>query len=724
MLPLFEQLPSEQQQCVLAIAGGMYGNIVQQLQALLPQLDALPASHNIKQPGNLLQLQQQEELHQEPSLLQPELSMMPPPSQQLQSGSFVLPELSVLMASSQQQQQQDQHQQQQQHEATDALHVELSVMPPQAQEQQHMGSWFPSQPTQPIDGTQEQQQMFGVVQQQQLLPQQMSGIVQQQQQQQLQQQMSGVVQTQLSALPPHQVLLQQQRSALAAADAFSHLDTSPTAGATAVPMLSVVASTSAAAAAAAAAAAGAMTPAPSVNPFAVAAADDFEQSFMHSLSVAVPPAAAGAAAPSAPAAAEAAAAAVQPAAAPVSAPAAVAGPCSAPAKRDRAAFKQQQQHDETELIQLMSSSLSLSQDAPSAKQLRQSTSSSGKTDNSPGIGANEFSFSLQLPSGLSLPGMMSGLSSPRFTVNSSSSFPFINSSVETPTGSAAAAAAAAAATGGVSIAPAVPAAAAAVASQVAAGSSAVDTACAVDVEALPAVQQARALYNNLQALMRLLASGGATVLFQLFDCSSVSSSSSSGGACDDLENLGHGGSQSTQHTVQRSAWDMMKVQLPGDSTAAAAAAVGGAEYGTRNSSSSPPVASDATAYASSQPQHQQQQQMLRCISLSQEQRQALQQLLSDAVAAHLANSVCRKQHLASLAVHLASDRPSGIASARLCSAGVASWEAVQSLVEAVQAGCAADVAVLQRVMSQAWGPQVGASCSAACVLKLCMQPLA
>jgi hypothetical protein len=574
-----------------------------------------------------------------------------------------------------------QQQQQQQHGAETALQVELSVMPPSAhqQQQQQLASWFPSPQLPPP-----------------------AGDIHQQQQQQQQQQVPGMVQPELSVLPPHQLLLQQQCTAIAAEDAPANLEPSAIAAQTAVPMLSVVASTSAAAAAA-----GGMAPSVSINPFVVAAAADFEQSFLHSLSVAAPLAATAGVT----AASTAAATASNTVAAHLAAAAAAAGPSSAvPVKRDRAAFKQQQQHNEAELIQLMSSSLSLSLDAPSAKQLKQALSSSNKADNSVGVGDNTFSFSLQLPSGLSgmsLPGV-SGLSSPRFTV-SSSSFPF-NSSAATPAGSAAAAAAAigggdthmtedagtdAAAAGAAGTAPARTIL-----------SSPADTAADA---ASPAVQQATTLYSNLQVLLKLLVLGGPSLFFQLFDCSSINSSCNAG--TGQGSNLGRSGSQiAGEQQLQHSAWSSMQAALLGLEPEAAAAA-GSGQCFARNSSGSNPFASNTTACFAANPQQQQQQQqqqVLSGISLSGDQRQALQQLLHDAAASHAADRQQLLQQLGALTLRVTSGR-SSITSAAMCSSGIASWEAVQCLVEALHASCDSDTAVLQRVLQQCWGPQVRAA---------------
>jgi hypothetical protein len=671
MLPLFEQLPAEQQQCVLAIAGSMYGNIVQQLQALLPELDPIFRNPTPLALTEQQQQQQQDKLHQVPSLLQPELSMMPlaPVHQQQQvqqqqqhedqSGSFVLPELSVLVASAQQQQPASQlNASDQAIYALPALQTELSVMP--------------------------------VLQHQQ------------------QQQPSGVLQPVLSTIPPHQLLLQQH-----CLDMYEQDEVTPAAAASTpaavVPRLSVVASTTGAAAAAAAAAtAGCVPPAVSVDPFSVAAAADWGPGMPQAMSVALPPAAAAAAA--------------------------VVSAAASPGKRDRTAIRQQQQQEDNayaaaELIRFMASSLSLSEEAPSPKQPKLAVSSSnkarnGSVTNAPWDAARSFSFSLQLPSGmsalsLSLPDL-SGISSPLVAVGGSNGFTF-GGSIEARTASAEAAPAAAAAAavdGSCATAMAVDGDTQRAAVH---NGAAVAAAKAAGCTGL-AMQQALALQHNLLLLTQLLTSGGPSVLFQVFGSSDSSTCSTDAAA------IGAGGSpradqlQEFQLMHQAACDDVQMLFFASAATAAepgvaAAAAEAGAKAGVASccgcsicrSAAVAPLGTDSSSFK----QQQQQQDLLSGVRLSSSQRRVLQQLLDAAAANHASNYLHLQQQLSWLAAQADLRLPASIASchaAPLCSAGVASWEAVQSLVEAVQAGCAADATVLQQVMSQAWGPQVGASC--------------
>jgi hypothetical protein len=659
MLPLFGQLPPDQQQCVLAIAGSVWGNLVQQLYALLPELESTSANCTVELPAEQQQQQQQQ---QGSSLLQPELSMMPPPPHQQQqqhdqSGSFVLPELSVLMASPQQQQQQQQQQQSAcQQEASgrvlNALQTELSVTPM---------LW---------------------------------------QQQQQQQQLPGVIQPVLSAIPPHQLLLQQQCMNIAAQDYAQEHSAAAAAAGAAAPMLSVVASTSASASAAATAATGCVMPAVSVDPFVVAAAADWEQQVLPQvMHVAVTPDPEGTA--TAALAAHAAAA------------AAAAAAVGSPVKRDRVAFKKQQQQQEqqqesdaAELIRLMGSSLSLSADAPCAKQQKLAASSSNRTpdastDNTPLPGARSFSLSLQLPSGLSglsLP-EISGLSSPLVTI-SSNGFAF-DGSIDMKAASAGAAQTAADGSAAVE--------------DVDCNALAEDARAAAPATAEPvgpAMQQALALRSNLLLLIDLLVSGGPTLLFRVFGSSPVSSVDAAAAAAAAAGDCACAELFKDQQLIRQCAWDSMQMVFPGNASAlepaAAAAATAAAEdtalcFGSVERT-------DGSAAGHCNTSNQQRQQVLRGISLSEEQRQALQQLLNNAVASHAANRLHLLQQLALLDAELNKSRSrSSIASAAMCSSGTAWWEAGQSLVEALHASCDSDTAVLQRVLQQCWGPQVRAA---------------
>jgi hypothetical protein len=669
LLPHFTELPEEQQQCVAAVVAAMWGSLAQQMAALLPELEALPADHPLKQPGQLTQQQQQQQQQQAMDLVAPELSAMAAPLH-------------------------PQQQQQQQQPAPAGMQAEHLVMPP----------------------------------------------------------------------PPHQLLLQQQLQALAAADASASQEQPAAAAATAAaaaaaaaaPVLSLVASS---------ATAGSFNPAVSVNPFAAAAAAGWDTELLQSPAVA--------ASPSDAAAAAAAAAASSPAAA-AAATAGGLGPYKA-LKRDRAATEQQQQQQqldadsEAALITLLSSSLSLSLEAPSPKQLKLALSSSSQAAAASGSiedFARAFSFSLQLPSGLSgmsIPGL-SGLLSPAVSqmMTVSGSFAF-NGSLDTPAPAAAAAtaAAAAAAAGEASMAvddglagaeagetsvliPAA-AAAAAVAASVgggafgSAGGAVATSSCAASQKlVLPltaplshagstlaaqhavqqAVQQALVLQQQVQDLLNQLLAAGPHLLYRLLGQYNKFGNQSSGSSSSkDLlqQTLQCAGTQvgrfaglavssSVQPVLgdaeQGFEPDAFAVVVPAAAAAAAAAQSTAGPFSAHCSGSN----DDGSGTACAERTHWQQ--AWSAISPSTEQQQALQQLLQEAISSHAANHTQRQQLVTALAMQCAKDSSCGAAAAATCSSAMSRLRELEVSAEAVQASCSRDFSVVRKVLQRLWGSQV------------------